>query len=198
MSARPVLIHMKKVKDVLRKVSPLHCFTFAAACAERQWPVYNRASEGKAWERQAVLRSSLDAIWNWLLGKAERPRLAEQCESAVIDADPLKDEDTAAFYVANSFFGLAAIVEKDQPNHCHGSADNNLNDLDAFIYELLGLAVTPENDCIVDNHELMQNEVKRQLDDLNSLNAPLSPALVEGLRARSMRQSILNDYWYNE
>lgn len=196
MSTRPILLHMKAVENVLRGVSPQHAFAFAAACAERQWPVYKRACEGKSWEKQAVLRAALDAIWNWLLGRDQRPRLADQCESAICDDDPVKDEDTTAFYVANSFFGLAAIVEKNQPHHCHQSSVSNLDALDAFLYELYDLSVCPESDTLVDSHELMQKEMRHQLEDLELLKGPFTPAVVEQLRTRSVGQSILGGYWY--
>ena len=187
---------MKAVENALGDVGPQHAFAFAAACAERYWPVYKRASEGKSWEKQAVLRTALDATWDWLLGRGERPRLADQCESAIFDDDPVKDEDTAAFYVANSFFGVAAAVEKDQPHHCHQSAVRNLDALDAFLYELYDMPVCPESDTIVDHHELMQKEMKHQLEDLELLKGPFTSALVEQLRMRSVGQSVLGDYWY--
>ena len=185
MSPRPILLHMNAVENALQEVSPQHAFAFAAACAERQWPVYKRASEGKPWEKQAILRSALDAIWDWLLGRDERPRLADQCESAIFDGDPVKDEDTAAFYVANSFFGLATIVEKDQPHHCRQSAVSNLDALDAFLYELYDLSVCPESDTLVDSHELIQKEMRHQLEDLRTVEGT-----VHSCRGRATPQEI--------
>jgi hypothetical protein len=177
-------------------VSPQHAFLFAAACAERQWPVYERASEGKAWEMRSILRGSLDAIWDWLAGGDERPRLAEQCERAVFDENSADDEDDGAFAVANSFYGLAAIVEEDQPHYSAQAAVSNLDLVDAFVYDLLGLETSAENDRIVDGHELMQREMQRQLADLSMLSQPFGPALVQMMRGRAEGVSVLGDYWY--
>src|SRR2546423_11554992 len=122
MSTRPVLLQRKRVEDALHTVSPRHAFLFAAACAERQWPVYERASAGKPWAMQAVLRSSLDAVWDWLSGRAERPRLAEQCERAVFDENSDDEAANGAVSAATSFYGLASIVPEDPPKYTPRSA----------------------------------------------------------------------------
>jgi hypothetical protein len=191
-----VLLHRKRAEDALGKVSPPHAFAFVAACAERQWPVYERAAEGKPWANQAVLRSSLDAIWDWLMGRRERPCLAERCERAVFDANSDAEEDSGAFHVTNSFYGLAAIVEEDQPQYSAQSAVSNLDLVDAFLYDLLDLPGSPENDLLVDGHELMQREMQRQLADLSLLSQPFGPELVQTLHDRAQGGSVLGDYWY--
>jgi hypothetical protein len=196
MPTRPLSLHRKTIEAALGKVSAQHAFAFAAACAERLWPVYERAAEGKPWAMQAVLRSSLDAVWDWLMGQRERPRLAEQCERAVFDANSDAEEDNGAFQAANSVYGLAAIVEQDQPHYSAQSAVSNLDLLDAFLYDLLDLTVSPENDLIVDGHELMQREMQRQLADLSLLSQLVGPDLVQTLRDRARGQSVLGDYWY--
>src|SRR6516162_494496 len=98
MAKRPLLVFLDRVKRTLQSMDARRAFAFAAACTERQWPVYQRASAGKPWERQAILRRSLDTIWRWLAGTvSDTPSLAQQCESAVCDDDPIRDEDTGAF-----------------------------------------------------------------------------------------------------
>src|SRR4051794_1730350 len=196
MATRPVLLQMKRVEEALRTVSPQHAFLLAAACAERQWPVYERASAGKPWEMQAVLRGSLDAIWDWLSGRTERSRLAEQCERAGFDENSDDEADNGAFSAANSFYGLASIVQEDQPRYSAQSAVSNLDLVDAFVYDLLDLETSAENDLIVDAHELMQREMQRQLADLDSLSQPFGSELVQTLRGRAQEVSVLGDYWY--
>jgi hypothetical protein len=196
MPTRPLLQHRHGIEELLRGVSPQHAFLFAAACAERQWPVYARAAAGKPWALPAVLRGSLDAVWDWLLGRRERPRLAEQCERAIFDENTDAEEDNAAFHVANSFYGLAAMVEEDQPQYSAQAAASNLDLVDAFLYDLLDLPVAAANDLVVDSHELMQREMQRQLADLSALSQPFGPELVETLRGRARGESLLGDYWY--
>src|SRR5262245_28617391 len=195
MATRPLSRHRKRVEDALGKVSSPHAFAFAAACAERLWPVYERAADGEPWAMQDDLRSSLDAIWDWLMGRRERPRLAEQCERAVFDANSDAEEDSAAFQAANSLYGLAAMVEEDQPQYSAQSAVSNLDLLDAFLYDLLDLPASAESDLLVDGHELMQREMQRQLADLSLLSQPFGPELVQTLRDRAQRESVLGDYW---
>lgn len=193
---RPLLLHRKRVEDALRQVSPQHAFLFAVACAERQWPVYERASAGQAWEMQAVLRGSLDAVWDWLLGQADRPHRAEECERAIFDEDSADEEADAAFTVSNNYYGLAAIVEDDQPEYCAQTAVSNLDLLDAFLYDLLDLPTSAASDLTVDAHELMQAEIQRQLADLEALRQPFGPDLVQALRQRARAASVLGNYWY--
>ena len=197
MSKRPLLLHLNRVKNTLGSMDSRRAFTFAAACTERQWPVYHRASAGKSWEKQAVLRHSLDTIWRWLAGRVgHTPGLAQQCEAAVFDDDPTHDEDTGAFYVANNFYGLAAIIETDEPQHSYQSARSNLDLVDAFLDVYLGLPVSAANDLVLDAHELMQDEMRRQIADLQSLEQPLTAAVVEEMRRRSDGESVLGAYWY--
>ena len=193
---RPLLVHYEKVEKTVENLDPKKAFAFGAACAERQWPVYVKASEGKPWEKQSDLRKALDDIWNWLLGSGNRPQGNwQRCENAVLDA--VNDVENAARMVAGSFFSLAYGVENDKPSGCVQVAVNGLDLLDSFVYDLLKLPVNSENDLLVDKHELMRDEMQRQQDDLKLVASdPMSPAVVRELRARSVGRSILQNYWY--
>jgi hypothetical protein len=193
---RPLLAHYEKVEKTVENLDPKKAFAFGAACAERQWPVYVKASEGKPWEKQSDLRKALDDIWSWLLGSGNRPQgNSQRCENAVLDA--VNNVENAARMVAGSFYSLAYGVENDKPSVCAQVAVNGLDLIESFVYEILNLRVTSENDLRVDQHELIKNEMRRQQDDLKLVvSDPMSPALVRELRARSLGESILQNYWF--
>jgi hypothetical protein len=192
----PLLAHMETVEAAVESLDPKKAYAFGAACAERQWPVYVKASEGKPWEMQSDLRMALDDIWSWLLGSGNRPQGNwQRCENAVLDA--VNDVENAARTVAGSFYGLAYGVENDKLRECAQVAVNGLDLIDSFVYDILNLPVTSENDLLVDQHELIRNEMRRQEDDLKLVvSKPMSPAVIRELRARSLGRSILQDYWY--
>jgi hypothetical protein len=177
----------------------LQAFVFAASCAERQWPIYDGASQGRKWAQLAVLRGTLDAIWEWLLPKRQRPRgYAIQCNRAILE-EIEDDAANAASEVATSFCGLASIVEQNEPRHCIQAAKSNLSMIDAFLYELLGLPISRENDLRIDSHDLMRNEMARQDADLALLSRGIPmPAVVAEIRDRSRGQSLFGQYWYPE
>jgi hypothetical protein len=192
---RLLLTHFDRVKRTVATLSPASAFAFGAACAERQWGVYERASAGRPWERREVLRPNLDAIWSWLEGGEAEPLVsASACEDAIHEAgDDVADD--LGFHVANSYFGLVALVEEDDPGHVYLMAQSNLNLLDAFLHEVAGLAVSPESARAVYDHQLVQAEMRHQLDDLALLAVPATPALVEQVRRKAEGVSLLGDWW---
>lgn len=189
--------HEQAIRERLEEMEPPEAFALAAACAERQWPIYERASAGKPWSQPEVLRRALDAVWDWLLRKRGRPQgLARQCEAAILD-EIEDDEDQAASNVANMIYGLASVVESERKDQVLFAARENLAFIEAFVSELLDLAPTPENMPAIESHVLMQAEIRRQQDDLALLSRGVSlPAVIEGVRLKSSGVSILGDYWY--
>jgi hypothetical protein len=191
--------HEERLRQALEKMDASQAFVFAAACAERQWPIYDRASQGKAWSRAELLRRTLDAVWDWLLRRRGKPQgLARQCEAAILE-DIEEDSDQAASNAANVIYGLAAIVESGRKDHVLYAARENLSFIEAFVSELMGVIPSPENVPSIEAHELMQEEIRRQQDDLRVVSgSALLPGAIEGLRSRSIGVSILGEYWYGE
>jgi uncharacterized protein YjaG (DUF416 family) len=198
MSTRPYLLHIKKIDDSIRYLNAKQAFAFGTACAERQWPIYTQAYQGRMLDKESIFRESLDAVWGWLLDLQQAPReYAEQCENAIHDEDD-NDATIGAFEVAHNIYRLIYSVENNWINESVQVAQSNMRFLDAFIYELLELPISSENDIRVDNHELMQREVRHQLDDLMILRQPLSSSTIQEVRNNSYGQSILGSYWYKD
>ena len=193
----PLLAHMETVEATVESLDPKKAYAFGAACAERQWPVYVKASEGKPWEMQSDLRMALDDIWRWLLGSGNRPQgIFQRIESAIFE-DAVKDFEIAARMVAGSFVSLAYGVENDKLSECAQVAVYGLDLIESFVYDILNLPLTSENDLLVDQHELIRNEMRRQQDDLKFVvSEPMSPEVIRELRARSLGESILQNYWF--
>jgi hypothetical protein len=181
-----ILRHMADIQAIVVGLPALQAFTFGAACAERAWPVYRQASQGQEWERRAILRGALDAVWSWLAGGTERPELlAAQCEQAVVDK-ALPD----AYVVANNLFGLLSFIEQDDPSHCHLCAEMNLDLITSYLYDFYHLKYSEESEAAVDAHELTRQEMHCQTDDLRRMSQFFSVQVVVELRNRSLGKSI--------
>src|SRR5947209_5165542 len=108
-----VLAHLDHMKSRLRSIPSPAAFTFGVACLEREWPVYVRASEGKSWEARALLRMTLDAIWDWRGERRNRPdSFANKCESAINDKGPMDNCDSYGAEITTNFFAFASYVEE--------------------------------------------------------------------------------------
>jgi hypothetical protein len=112
------------------------------------------------------------------------------------EMEGVDDATTAAFEVAGSFFELAYGVEENSPSDCVRVAIDSLELLHGYVDELAGFPPFGNNDTIVDEHELIEHEIRFQDDDIGLLvNTPLRAA-VEELRKRSYGRSILGECWY--
>jgi len=198
MKLRPSQLHLERIEQDLRDMPSTHSFAFAASCAERAWPIYERGARGKSWDKRQLLRGALDSVWEWLAGRAVRPSgLAAQCETAVFDDDHVEPSDAGAFYVSNNVFGLISIVENDQREYAAQSAMGNIDLLDSFLYERIELTSTSENDIMIDNHPLFQIEIERQMDDIAALRQPITDVAIQMIRARARTIGLFGKLWYD-
>jgi hypothetical protein len=198
MRARPVLVHLDRIKDLVATLPTEKAFAFDAIAAERQWLVYVRAAKGKDWGNPPLFRSTMDAIWRWLLGLASVPAsLAADCETLLFN-DVLEDSDSAAFQIVNNLNDLLTRIQENRTWLCFMSAQTNIDIIDSFVYQSTGMPINFQSDLVVDNHPLMQSEMKRQSDDLETLKQQWTPALVEKLRDKYQGQSVLGDFWYEK
>jgi hypothetical protein len=201
MPTRVLLSQLAELKKRLEPASEAQLVVLAVACAERLWPVYERASQDKAWQRRSALRALLDAVWDWALGKSERPHgHAVVCEEAVDIFDQAgiqEDADGGGHHVAIAMYNLAASVESRNREGLVANAQLNLDFLDAFLCDYLDLEVTPENDAVIDAHELMVQERHRQDAHASLLLARDSlPVVVSEIRGQATGVSVLGEYWY--
>lgn len=192
--------HLKELDGQLLKMPEPLLMCFAAACTERLWPVYGRASVGKAWRRDQ-LRTTLDAVWEWLLGTRDRPRgLVAACQEAVDIFDEIgiqDDSESGASEVAVAVGGLADDVEAKRLTAGRNAAKGNLDFLDAFLQEYLDVDVSEAARSTIDAHELTVSERGRQnADSMFLLAGGDHRTIAAELRRRSAGTSIVGSYWY--
>ena len=198
---RPLLDHLSNVTSRLAHVGEMQSACFAAACVERSWRAYVRAAQGKPWNRGDTLRRTLDTAWSWCSGSGPRPAgLSAAAEGAVDVFDETgmqQPSDNAGRHVAVATYNLIASIEERNSEGFSGSAQLNLDFIDAFLYEYLDLEQSTENDEAVDRHELMNAERNRQTSDLVIVSERWSvPGTVEELRQTSTDANVLGEYWY--
>jgi hypothetical protein len=193
---RPYFRHLTAVEVGLTKLPASSAFAFGSACVERFWPIYQRASAGKSWNRQTVFRENLDAVWSFVRDQVPLSEDAERSSEAAILEEDVSSSAWAARDAMVSLFCLIQIIRRQKPGDCRHVAKENLSFLDAFLYKLTGLKICKSNDLVIDNHELMQTEIARQTSDLELLRQPLTPDLLQDVRNRSAGKSILGEYWY--
>ena len=95
---------------------------------------------------------------------------------------------------AVSFYSVICIIHKKKSKECFSLAKANLNLLDHFIYELTGLVISKRNDFLVAEHELMKNEMRHQMEDLELLRQQMSASLIHNIRQRSNGKSVFGNY----
>ncbi len=197
----PILTHYDWLENASRGLDLRAAVAFGAACAERQWPVYVRASAGKPWEKRALLRTALDSIWRWLFEiDSQRPSgYFAACEEASLESVQRTDESVeAASRVVVSWLELLHGLETGDANACKSLGECNLNLLHSFIYFLLDIEVSSDNEFVVGDHQLVRQEIKRQQDDLTLLRTrTLQPSVAREIFGRSQGQSMFGDYWYD-
>jgi hypothetical protein len=197
MAKSPLLTHFDRLNELFLEAGPIQAFAFGACCAQRQWPVYLRASSGKEWAKPEMVNAGLNAVWAWLSGEGHRLSGYSSQLDAAGPEQMKEDSDAGASDVLVSIGVLFDALESDVPGRCQYVGRHGLDLLDGFVYELVGIPVTSKNDIIVESHELIQAEMKRQIDDLTVLaGGPASPLVIKSLRTKAEGESILGSYWY--
>ena len=193
---QPYFTHLTAVEAGLTKLPASSAFAFGSACVERLWPIYQRASAGKSWNRLTVFRENLDAVWRAIRDQVTLSEDAESSTEAAIIEEDVSLSAWAARDAMVSLYCLIHNIRSQKPGACRYAASANLDFLDGFLYELIGLQISKSNDLLIQNHELMRTEMARQTSVLELLRQPLTPALLQDVRDRSAGKSILGGYWY--
>jgi hypothetical protein len=198
------------MKDVERAVNGMRAnsaFAFALACTERQWPVFQRATENVPWlvEWRTILRRELDVAWKHVLSDTllqfddSLARFRELLLSWV--AGPLEVEETEglssalAQTIANSIVNLLEGLQKGNVASARFPADRNLDLLDLLLDEH-GVRLEDLKDSghdpaeIAAVRELIEQEVQQQNRDLQALAKDSSPAGIEQVQRTSAGKSL--------
>ena len=199
MARRKMLDHLDRIGAALRGLPPEAAFGYAVSCAERQYPVYERASRGTAWGQPTLMRSCLDSLWAWLIQGMPLPAdLLDRSSQMLFDDDLSGPTDWMAFYITNAFSDFVNGVPDNDVSGCHLPGQISLEILDTFLPEVFLLPQAADSDSFVDNHELTVAEMELQRESIATLIR--SPPLEGVIQVRKMSagRSILGDMWYSQ
>lgn len=199
--------HMKDIEHAVNGMRANSAFAFALACTERQWPVFQRATENVPWlvEWRTILRRELDVAWKHVLSDTllqfsdSLARFRELLLSWV--AGPMEVEETEglssalAQTIANSLVNLLEGLQKGNVAITRFPADRNLDLLDLLLDEH-GVRLEDLKDSghdpaeIAAVRELIEQEIKQQNRDLQALAKDSSPAGIEEVQRSSAGKSL--------
>jgi len=173
--------HVAQIKDRLEGLEEHACLLFACACAERQWPIVKRVCLPPNCDKYVnLLRSNLDAIWDYLLGKGTFDSIVDISEefSDTADTNPLCRE----IIVCHIF--LADLVMSVSESHSvYISARRNFYLIDVYLDLLDDIDGAPF-EATGDGIELRRREQERQLADLAILERD-APLIDRGMQLRN-------------
>jgi hypothetical protein len=193
---------------------------FAAACAERLYPVYVRFAL-KSGGKDNGVRSSLDAVWEWLEGgHAVRAGLYSECEQCLPDSDDPDDDAGYAEYAVIALMNLVSLCQSPTVAFAQRVTVAVQDLLDSWLEATLFapdsdlkamqslrgrspseiLEVMQQRHALADQakerHPAYQAEDRRQLEDIRLLRGQPGPdwlAVLRALRERSSATPVIPD-----
>lgn len=198
-----IVAYIYQVRSQVEALGDVASFAFACACLERLFPVYERAAAGKSWDRSHDLRVALNHIWDLLDGTLNFPSALDRkkCKEARLEEGITDNEMTVASFVASSFYTFARGIRRYNLHVSSTRAQSNIDFLCFFLDNLLGCRnSTNEDDKVVFSHELMQQEIKRQQEDLVFVSSvpEVTDEMVHQLRDLRKGQCLIGDYWVSQ
>jgi uncharacterized protein len=163
----------------LTGLSEKQLLAFAASCCERPLPFYNEFHKTERWGDPALVRTTLDEIWQIAQGKLVDVReiqiLRRKCVRVAPDADKFFSNYTSrALHVCEALHdALEACLQPSARRvglvrlHVLEALDVTINKLlDQQEPHLIMEARSPE---VIDNHPLMIQELSKQRHDIQIL-----------------------------
>lgn len=188
-----------RVRDALSRLQPHQQVAFGASSCERMLPNYKSFMREAAWGDLEPLRGALDLVWSG--HTAARPpkevlsALAFRCEQTAPDSDDFK-----SFYVSSAqdaVFAVCALIDfliEEDLDHLIRVPRLSTDSVDLFVQELEHMNPSdPLREKKILEHPLMQQELKRQMRDIDEAGRILlgdEEALLR-LRTRAQQESNL-------
>jgi uncharacterized protein YjaG (DUF416 family) len=166
---------------------------FAACCAERLLPAY------KCFATDNKLEGCLSNVWDWLsntkITNSTWNDLLEKC-LALMPSEDSQELESAAYAedaVAATSYAIRTKIS-GQPNEATWAARRVYEAVDQYVIrERRSQGKEPFNEPEVLHHPICQQELQRQLRDLEDLekdnNFPLSTVFINLLRSRAITES---------
>jgi uncharacterized protein YjaG (DUF416 family) len=168
---------------------------FGALCCERLLPNYVAFQNEVKWGDSRPLRSALDLVWRGFLGQAvsqdEIKRLAAVCEALAPSSDDFDALRTAS--AEDACFAICSLLDHlitPDVGRVVQTAVYATDSIDLFVQEIEELEPSDRNlELIILKHPLMQRELLRQKDDLESIRAALASGDASMERLAALRRA---------
>jgi hypothetical protein len=188
------LIQSELIEASIGQLPPKAPFVFGACICQRIWPVFATGFPRNRGRQRDELESDLIAVWRFLAELAPSPApISPAFEKAI---PPLEESGHEEYFFesAGILYTFADSFDRGRPDGIAYVSRGTLNILDDFVYNLLDVDVTSENDVTVHSHLLVTREFKRQQADLLALSSGAGPETVLSLWERSKNESLLEGY----
>lgn len=159
----------------LGAMSESQIVTFAASCSERLLPNYKKFVDVEQWGDYSFFRSTLNSIWNFIeqqnISDENLKLLMKKCFEFVPDSEEFESiyASYAIDFGASIYNTLKYCLEKDIKNII-SVADASINTVDLFVQEKHNLDPDdPDLEQKINNDQMMQQEIIKQLNDLDIL-----------------------------
>jgi uncharacterized protein YjaG (DUF416 family) len=165
----------EQVREALTLLPPKRRLAFALGCSERLYPNYVAFHREQGWGDPQALRSALNAGWDVLKGHHPDPSVLARLRRRVHDAEPeTEDFDTilvsSALDAANAAGLVLKVAETGDIESAVEIASLCHDTVDMYAQESESMDSTgAELEQQILSHPLMQEELRRQRDDLASL-----------------------------
>lgn len=161
------------ISKKLNDMSDSQRIAFAAACCERLLPNYVKFVEVENGGDYSFFRSMLNQIWNHAGGKhmtnESIKQLMKKCFEIVPDSDDFESIYTSyAIDTGAAFYNTLKYCLESDIKFLISVVDASINTVDLFVQEKHNMNPNdPDLEQKIMNDQVMQNEVKKQVEDLN-------------------------------
>ncbi|MEN2773481.1 DUF416 family protein [Acetivibrio clariflavus] len=164
------------LKKKLSSLSHKKRIVFGASCCERMLPNYKKFEEIEKWGKTQFLRDLLDKVWDHcksdLINKKDVDSFIKKCYKVIPDEEDFDTIYTSyAIDAASAICSLLEVCVEDDIDNLISIAELSLNTIDLFVQEEDNMdSRDPNLEEKILMTPLMQRELKKQNDDIETLN----------------------------
>jgi uncharacterized protein YjaG (DUF416 family) len=181
--------------DLDRLAVPLRV-VFAAACAERLKPAYEKFSKETGRGNPAKLAAILSQLWEDLEGNELSPSQLQEGIESCMELIPQEDDGPWIPAQAVAEDAAAALAyalrcrQSGEAQEAAWSARRAYEAVDHFVISREGIDVNrAESERVVLSDPIVQSELSRQRRDLNELRTASTADVVERIRSRARSEA---------
>lgn len=162
---------------------------FGILCCERLLPNYLAFMHETGWGDIAILRRTLDELWNHLINEdmsnLEVKALIQECERNAPDSDNFDSLLTAA--AQDAVFATCSLLDyilTGDTERVAQASSYSIDSIDLYVQEIESIpANSSDIEDLIRGHVLMQEEIHRQQDDLRFIENNWEPSVLQKERS---------------